>query len=128
MANRFDRTFRRLATRLIDETFGTSATLRRKESAYNAATGRNVATTTDYPVSASPLTTSGGNRPGATIDRIADLAEGQIARSTVAAAGLPISPRTGDELIIYGRTLDVVAVYTAWSGDLPAAHTLELRG
>lgn len=121
--SRFDGIFRNLATQLIDNTFGTTATLRRQTSVYDVTTGDNVRTNTDTTVSISPPAPVRENRrPDNALVQVGD------ATCYVAAQGLSVVPNPVDDSLIWNDdTYQIVAVEPIVSGDQDAAYVLFLR-
>ena len=52
--SKFDDLFGNLATKLIDQTFGTDGTVVRESATYDVTTGDNTRSTTNYAVKISP--------------------------------------------------------------------------
>ena len=121
--SKFDGIFRDLATQLIDNTFGTSATLRRQTSVYDPVTGDNTRSNTDISVSISPPAPAReGRRPDNALVQQGD------AECYMAAKGLSVVPSPVDDKLIWnGDTYQVVAVFNIVSGDQNAAYRLILR-
>lgn len=121
MATKFDNIFRPLAKKLVNDTFGTSATLRTFSESYNVTTGKNTRTATDTTVKISP--------PAPVAEsRIAGVVEAGDARTVVAASPLgAVRPSTEDALIWDSKTWQIVQVNPIVSGDLVAAYELIFR-
>lgn len=121
MATKFDNIFRPLARKLVNETFGTSATLIRTENSYDVATGKNVPTETSYSVKISPPAPVAENR-------ITGVVAAGDAATYLAASEVAIKPRTEDRLVWDGKTWQIVQVNELVSGDLKAAFEVVIRG
>lgn len=120
MATLFDNIFRPLAKKLINSTFGTSATLRQYTDVYSVATGKNVRTETDTVIKISP--------PAPVKEsRISGVVQAGDARCMIAASPISVSPGTEDALVWDSATWQIVQVNPIWSGDQKAAFELILR-
>lgn len=120
MTTAFDTRFRALARKLIDGTFGTSATLRTFAESYDVATGKNTRTATDRAVTISP--------PAPVAEsRISGVVEAGDAECYVAALSLSVRPSTEDVLESDAREWQVVQVNPVVSGDEKAAYRLVIR-
>jgi hypothetical protein len=121
--SKFDTIFGNLATKLIDNTFGTAATIVRETATYNVATGDNALSTANHAVSISPPAPL-------SIKRIADgsLFQQEDMTCVVARQGISIvpNPRT-DKMLWRGDTYQIVVVNPIVSGSLDAAYELVLR-
>jgi hypothetical protein len=130
MTNRFDNIFGDLAVRLIDNTFGTTATLRKVARAYDSVAGSNTETVTDYEIKVTPRTRGGvGIQQGSRVERFDGLTETEISYTSTAARTLPagIVPVIGDRLLYDGIDFAVIAVNITFSGDDAAVYQMELR-
>lgn len=121
MATKFDNIFRPLAKKLVDDTFGTAATLRTFADSYDPATGVNSRTPTDVSVKISP--------PAPVVEsRIAGVVEAGDARTVVAALPLgSIRPSLEMVLVWDSKEWQIVQVTPLVSGDQVAAYELIFR-
>lgn len=114
-----DTQLRPLARRLIAER-GKPMTLRRLEPAtYSAATGTVTATQTDHAIAA-VVEDYGGHQ-------IQGLVRQGDRRVLLAADGLAIVPRPGDQIVLDGEVFTAVRVEGTFSGALPALYALQIR-
>lgn len=108
-----------MARRLIAER-GKTVTLRRLEPAsYSTATGQVTATQTDHAVIA-VIEDYGAHQ-------IQGLVRQGDRKALLAADGLAVTPRPGDQLVLDGEAFTVVQVEGTFSGALPAVFTLLVR-
>lgn len=115
----YDVRFRALAERLINETFGTVATLRHKTCAYDVASGIVTDTVICEPVKISPP------QPFE-VRRESGVVEGR-ALETYLAAATTTRPSVDDEIAYRGATYTITAVQLIVSGDQNAAYRVRLR-
>lgn len=121
MATKFDNIFRPLAKKLINDTFGTTATLRSFSDSYSVATGKNTRTQTDTSVKISPPAPVAERRADGSVVQLGD------GRTVVAAEGLSIRPATEMSLVWDSKTWHIVQVTPIVSGDQNAAYELIIR-
>lgn len=122
MPTKFDKIFRPLAKKLINDTFGTDATLRTYSESFSVTTGKNVRTATNYSVKISP--------PAPVAEsRIQGVVEAGDSRTLVAASELAAGyrPSTEDALVWDSTTWQIVEVNPIVSGDQFAAFELIIR-
>ncbi|MCR9258571.1 MAG: hypothetical protein NXH95_02530 [Pseudomonadaceae bacterium] len=114
----YDVRFRDLAEKLIDNTFGTVATLRRHTSAYDVASGKVTNTTTEEHVKISPPQPYNESRLSGVVQT------GQLL--TYLAAKTSSRPAVDDEVIFDGKTFTVLNAQLVVSGDQMAAYKVTL--
>lgn len=120
----FDKTFRNLAAKLINTTFGTSAVIRREVSTFVLATGSVSKTATDYAVKISPPAPVSERRAGGEVGAI-QLGDASF---MLAASTAPIVPNpVTDKLVWRGYVYQVVLVLPFVSGDQDAAYEVVIR-
>ena len=108
-----------MARRLIAER-GKPITLRRLEPAsYSTATGQITATVTDHAVRA-VIEEYGAHQ-------IQGLVRQGDRKVLMAADGLALTPRPGDQIVLDGETFTAVRVEGIFAGALPAVYTLQIR-
>ena len=116
-----DETARATALRLI-ERYGMTATIRRKTSVYDPATGKTGDATRDFTIKISPPE---GFREGL-ID--GELVRAGDLRTSMAAQGAPLVPEpVTDTAIIDGESWTLLRVDPLFSGRKAALYTLHLR-
>lgn len=117
----FDDTFRKLAVDLIDNKFGTAATLRRKVGTYNVTTGKSTPTSTDYPVTISPPAPVSEEQVNGTI-------EAGDSVCYLAAQTAPIVPSVNTDCLVWNSSeWKIVEVRPLVSGDQFAAFQVVFR-
>jgi len=120
MPTQFDNIFRPLAKRLINDVFGTSATLVVESDSYDPSTGVNTRTPTNYTVKIAP--------PAPVAERrLTDVVQAGDAVTMLAGEGLAVEPSTEDKLVWDSKTWQIVQVNPIVSGDQKAAFELILR-
>lgn len=120
MPTQFDNIFRPLAKRLINDVFGTSATLVVESDSYNPTTGINTRTATNYSVKISP--------PAPVAERrLTDVVQAGDAVCLIAGEGLAVEPTTENKIVWDSKTWQIVQVNQIVSGDQKAAYELILR-
>jgi hypothetical protein len=120
MATQFDNIFVPLAKKLIDATFGFTATLRKVTQSYDAGTGKTTDSNSDTAVKVTPP------KPYQTrhINNTTILeGDAWVTMSTQSS----VVPELNDRFIISGVTWQVVRIDPIVSGEETAAYKVQLR-
>jgi LysM repeat protein len=127
--SKFDKLFRDLAVQLIDNTFGTPATLVQEVSTYDPNTGDNTKTQTQTTISISPPTALSAQRQASRRHRAPDgmSFEQSDLITTFAAAKAPEPNSVNTKMIWRGTTYQIISVNSIVSGDQDAAYEVVIR-
>ena len=121
MPTQFDKIFRPLAKTLINDTFGTTATLRQVTKTFNNVTSQATETNTDTTVKISPPVPVAESRVGGVV-------EAGDAVTKIAAQGLAVRPNPTDYKLVWdSKVWQIVQVNPRFSGDQVAVYELILR-
>ena len=114
-----DKPLRKVSKQLISK-FGTAVTVvRRGDATYNVETGTTTESSTNYTIKAVI--------DDYTAKEITGLVQVGDRRLTIASSALPFEPTTSDQLIFEGITHNIISTNAAYSGDLSAVITLQVR-
>jgi hypothetical protein len=131
MPGQLDTVFRPLAERLIEQ-FGMSMTYIQVAESFDATTGKVTATETQHSVVGTPPVPlskrlASGESYRAVLGEVFDTVEAGDLITTIKAQNLGFTPALGDRLVYNDSTWQVVRVDPTYSGELPAAFTVQIR-
>lgn len=131
MPGQLDNILRPVAASLITA-FGATLTYIRTSETFDAETGKSTVTETSLSVVGTPPVPlskrlASGESFRAVLGEVFDVVEAGDLITTIKALGLGFEPVIGDLIIFNGVRWQIVRIDPLYSGELPAAFTLQIR-